>query len=71
MLLSRQNEAKIKQFYEMCFCLTFNDKPLSYEEFRMKDGSVSNHHKDILALTTEMLKKRISSQFMSDIFMQY
>ena len=36
----------------------FNDKLTSYEELLKKDGSVSNHHKNIQSLAIEMFQKR-------------
>ena len=60
MLHSRQNNNKIKDFYERCPSFIHNDKLASYEELIEKDGSVSVHCGNIQSLVTEMFQVKHS-----------
>ena len=55
MLHSRKNN-KIKHLHERCLQLVYIYKKSSYENLLEKDNSVSIHHKNIPALSIEMLK---------------
>ena len=54
MLHSRRNNNKIKHLDECCLRLVYNESP--WEEFLLKDGTVSIHHKNIQMLATEIFK---------------
>ena len=56
MLHSRSNNNKITHLHERCLQIIYNDKQSSYEELKIKDGTVSIQHRKIQTLATEMFK---------------
>ena len=56
MLRSCRNNNIIRNFHERCLGLVCNAKNSSYEGLLTKDDSVSIHHRNIQALTTELYK---------------
>ena len=56
MLLTRENNKKIKHLNEKCLRLIQNDKLSSYEELLEEDGSVSIHHRNIQSFAIEMFQ---------------
>ena len=72
MLHSRSNNNKIKQLNKRCLRLIFKDKQSPYEEFLIKDGTVSINHRNIQTLATEMfkVKNEMSPEIICDIFTQ-
>ena len=72
MLLTRENNKKIKHLHEKCLRLIQNDKLLSYEELLEEDGSVSVYHRNIQSFAIEMfqIKYDRSHEIVTDISTQ-
>ena len=72
MLQSRQNSNKIKHLHERCLRFINNDKLSSYEELLEKNGSFSNHLKNIQSFAIEMLQTKLgqSPGIVSNTFAQ-
>ena len=72
MLHSRSNKNKITQLHESHLRLVYSGKQSSCDELLLKDGTFSIYHRNIQTLAIQMfeVKKRLSPEFTSNIFMQ-
>ena len=56
MFHSRYLNNKINYLHERALRITYGDRSSSFENLLIKDNSVSIHHRNTQALTTEMFK---------------
>ena len=70
MLQNRRNSNIIKNLYDRCLRLIYNNKNLSYEELVTNDSSVSIHYRNMQALATELykIKNELSPELFTEIF---
>ena len=70
MLHSCRNNNIIRNFHKRCLRLIYNDKSSSYDELLTKDGSVTMHDRNILALAIEFykIKNGLSPKLFTEIF---
>ena len=68
---SRENNRKINRLDERGIRTIYNDKHPSFNELLEKDGSVSNHERNLQVLATEMYKlSKGLSRFPNERFLQ-
>ena len=68
---SRENNRKINRLDERGIRTIYNDKHPSFNELLEKDGSVSNHERNLQVLATEMYKlSKGLSRFPNERFFQ-
>ena len=67
---SRRLHNKINSIHERALRITYQDHISTYQELLNKDNSVSKHHRNLLVLTTEMLKihRGLSPHILRKIF---
>lgn len=72
MLHSRRNKNIVKHLHERCLRLIYNDKPSSYYELLLNNGSVSVHQKHIQNSATEIfeVKSDLPPEIVTDIILE-
>ena len=70
MFHSRNLNNKINSLHERALRITYGDRSSSFENLLKKDNSVSNHHRNMQALATEMLKVKNNNatEIMKELF---
>lgn len=72
MLHSSRKNSTVKDLRERCLRLIYNDKPSSYNELSLKDGSVFVYRRHIQNLAIGMFKVKndLSLEIATDTFLQ-
>ena len=70
MFHSRKLNSKINKLQERSLRIIYDDDASSFEDLLQRDGSVTIHHGNIQALSTEMfkVKNNLSPEIIQDIF---